>query len=59
MQLSHEAIQSFITLYEKKYSFTLSESEANSKGLDLLELIQVLCRNIPQENAAFLKSLDN
>lgn len=47
-QLSQEAIDSFKSLYLKHEGVELSDEQANTKGLEILEMMKVVYRDIPK-----------
>jgi len=49
MQLSNKAIADFKKIYQKKFGVSLSNVEANEKGLELLNLFKLVYRPIPKK----------
>lgn len=49
MRLSKEAITKFKEIYLAEFNVTLSDDEANSKGLDLLNFVKLIARPIPKD----------
>lgn len=45
-QLSREALDSFKAIYLKHEGVALSDEQANSKGLEVLEMMKIVCRDI-------------
>ncbi len=58
MKLSQKAIHEFQNIYQKINGVSLNEIEANEKGLELLEFMQMVYKEVPKEDQAFLNSLD-
>ncbi len=48
MQLSQIAIDKFKKIYLKEYGVNLADSEANSRGLSLLNLFKLIYKPIPK-----------
>ena len=48
-QLSQEAINSFKDIYLKHEGIALSDEQANSKGLEVLEMMKIIYRDIPKD----------
>jgi len=55
MKLSAKAIQEFKEIYFKEYHKQLSDSEANEKGLSLLNFFKLIYRPILKEKNAYTK----
>lgn len=49
-KLSENAINTFKQEYYSQFGVQLSDEDANSKGLELLQWIKVIYRPIPKEN---------
>jgi hypothetical protein len=58
MKLSDKAIFDFQKIYQSIFGVGLNEEEANEKGLELLEFMQMVYREVPKKDQAFLNSLD-
>ena len=54
MQLSQIAIDKFKKIYLKEYGISLTDSEANSRGLSLLNLFKLIYKPIPKNEYAKL-----
>lgn len=57
MQLSNEAISDFKRIYLKKFGVSLTDIEANEKGVDLLNLFRLLYRPIPKKALMSMSNL--
>ena len=49
MRLSKNAIKEFKKIYLKEFGQTLSDEEAQEKGLNLLSLFKIIYRAIPED----------
>lgn len=58
MKLSQRAISGFQRIFQNMYGIKLSEEEANEKGLELLEFIQMVYKEVPKKDQELLNSLD-
>lgn len=50
MKLSQSAIDEFKQIYCKQYGVTLTDEEANSKGLELLQFMKIIYKPIPKQS---------
>ncbi len=57
MKLSDNAICDFQKTHQSRFGISLSEEEANEKGLELLEFMKIVYREVPKVNQEFLNSL--
>ncbi len=55
MRLSDKAIQKFKVKYFNDNGIRLSDDEANSKGLELLEFMRFVMQPIPKKDYEYLK----
>jgi len=55
MQLSINAITDFKKVYQKKFGVNLTDSEANEKGVELLEFFSLVYKPIPKNEYANFK----
>lgn len=58
MKLSMKAIKEFKEIYRQQFNVELTDVEANSKGLELLEFFQNISKPIPKENEEYFLSLN-
>ena len=58
MKLSQRAISDFQRIYQSKYGINLCEEEANEKGVELLEFMQMIYKEVPEKDQKLLNSLD-
>lgn len=58
MKLSVKAIADFKQIYQSQFQIELTDDEANTKALELLEYFQYMSKPIPNENEPFFLSLD-
>ena len=57
MQLSNKAINDFKKIYQKSFGVSLSDNEANEKGLELLTFFKLVYRPIPKTALIEMKNL--
>jgi len=50
MQLSTEALNSFKKIYFDEFKVGLTDEEANVKGLELLNFVNLIYKPIPKQN---------
>lgn len=58
MRLSLRAISDFKVIYYDRFKVALTDDEANQKGVELLELFQLIYRKVPVEDTQKLKLFD-
>jgi len=49
MKLSKEAIEEFKKIYFNKFKVELSDEEANTKGIELMEFFKLLYKPLPKD----------
>lgn len=59
MNLSRAAISEFKTAYLEVYKISLADKEANEKGLELLEFMQLIYKEVPKKDQELLNSLNS
>ncbi len=55
MQLSINAITDFKKIYQTKFGVNLADTEANEKGIELLEFFSLVYRPVPKNEYANFK----
>lgn len=58
MKLSTNAISEFKQIYRNQFGTELTDAEANTKGVELLELFQIFSKPIPKEYEQYFASLN-
>lgn len=54
-RLSQKAIDDFKKIYFQHQGINLSDDEANTKGLEVLEMVKIVFRDIPKNEYGNLK----
>ena len=49
MKLSQKAIEDFKKIYFKKFGINLTDEEANTLGVELLEFFKLICKPVPKD----------